>query len=253
MLEWKSNLVSVIMPAYNSQALLESSVRSVMAQTYPHWELLIVDDASTDATLAIARELARADERIRLVRMTHNAGVAAARNRGIAEARGQYIAFLDSDDLWLERKLEAQIGFMQSTGTAFSFTKYRRMRRNGTLGRALGVPVTVGYEQLLRGNVIGCLTVIIDRAQVPEIEMPHVKHEDYVTWLGILKRGVVAWSLQQDLARYRVAESSVSSDKKRSAGWTWNIYRQVEKLSIPKAIWCFVHYSLHSIYVRLVY
>jgi glycosyltransferase involved in cell wall biosynthesis len=248
--EWKANLVSVIMPAHNSQALLEESARSVIAQTYPDWELLIVDDASTDGTLKTARELALADPRIRIVPLTRNVGVAAARNRGIAAARGQYIAFLDSDDLWLSHKLKTQIEFMRKSGAAFSFAEYRRFNGNGMLSKPIKVPSRTGYEKLLRGNLIGCLTVVIDRFTIGEVSMPSIKHEDYVTWLGILKQGHVAWGIHEDLARYRLTSTSVSADKKRAAGWTWNIYRRIEGLSIAKSIWCFANYFLHAIYVR---
>lgn len=253
MSEWKANLVSVIMPAHNSQALLEESVRSVICQTYSDWELLIIDDASTDGTLAIARELARTEERIRIIQLTQNAGVASARNRGIAAARGQYIAFLDSDDLWLPNKLRIQIEFMQAGGAAFSFAEYRRFDDSGMLSKPIKVPDSVRYNQLLRGNVIGCLTVAIDRFRIPEVSMPPIKHEDYVAWLGILKRGNVGWGIHQDLARYRVTSTSVSADKKRAAGWTWDIYRRIERLSLMRSIWCFANYFLHAIYVRCIY
>jgi teichuronic acid biosynthesis glycosyltransferase TuaG len=251
--EWKAELVSVIMPAYNCQALIAESVRSVMAQSYRDWELLIIDDASRDGTLTVARELAHEDERIRVIPLTENGGVAEARNRGIAAARGQYVAFLDSDDLWLPEKLQVQVDFMRKSGAGFSFTQYRRMRSGGTLSRPLEIPRQVSYKQLLRGNTIGCLTVLIDRTKIPEISMPKIKHEDYVTWLEILKRGNLAWGIQQDLARYRVASQSVSADKKRAAGWTWTIYRRIEGLSLMRSVWCFANYLLHSIYVRCVY
>lgn len=251
--EWKANLVSVIMPAHNSQAVLGESVQSVLAQTYSDWELLIVDDASTDDTLESARAYARSDPRIRIVPLARNVGVAAARNRGIEAAQGQYIAFLDSDDLWLADKLKIQIGFMKTLDAAFSFAEYRRFNAAGKLSRPVRVPTRVGYEQLLRGNVIGCLTVAIDRYKIPEISMPSVKHEDYVTWLGILKHDNVAWGIHEDLARYRLTSTSVSADKKRAAGWTWNIYRRIENLSFIKSVWCFVNYFLRAIYLRCLY
>lgn len=247
------NLVSVVMPAHNSQFVLAESVRSVLTQTYTEWELLIVDDASTDATNVLAREFAETDQRIRLITLAENGGVARARNTGIQAARGRYLAFLDSDDLWLPEKLRTQIEFMQRTGAAFSFTRYRRFGADKALTKPLKVPSTVQYQQLLKGNVIGCLTVIIDRAKIPEVSMPETKHEDYVTWLGILRRGQLAWGLQRDLARYRVANSSISANKKNSAGWTWNIYRRIEGLTLLRSAWCFAHYVGRSMYVRIVY
>lgn len=246
----KSGLVSVVMPAHNSQGLLCESVQSVLAQTYKDWELIIVDDASRDGTLALASQFASDDPRIRVLPLEQNVGVAEARNRGINDARGQYLAFLDSDDMWLPNKLETQIGFMGSTGAGFSFAQYRRISRDGSLSNPVKVPRSVNYEGLLRGNSIGCLTVAIDRYQIPEVSMPAIKHEDYVTWLKILRRGHVAYGIPQDLARYRVTASSVSSDKRRSASWTWNIYRRVEGLSLLKSAWCFLHYTARAIYIR---
>lgn len=247
---WKPGLVSVVMPAHNSQSSVAESVQSVLAQTCQDWELIIVDDASHDGTLTQARRFASDDPRIRVVALEHNVGVAEARNRGIAAATGQYLAFLDSDDLWLPNKLETQIGFMRSNGAAFSFAQYRRIGRDGSLSNPVKVPRSVDYEGLLRGNSIGCLTVAIDRYQIPEVSMPRIKHEDYVTWLKVLKQGHIAYGIPKDLARYRVGSSSVSSDKRRSASWTWNIYRRVEGLSLIKSAWCFLHYTARAIYVR---
>ncbi|HEY4011413.1 MAG TPA: glycosyltransferase family 2 protein [Acidobacteriaceae bacterium] len=248
--ERRAGLVSVVMPAHNSERTLAESVRSVLAQTYPDWELVFVDDASTDGTLTLARELAREEPRIRVLSLEQNVGVAEARNRGIEAGTGQYLAFLDSDDLWLPDKLEVQVEFMRSTGAAFSFAQYRRIGVDGALGNPVPIPATVNYEQLLRGNSIGCLTVLIDRNQVLDISMPKIRHEDYVTWLRILKQGHIAHGIQKDLARYRVTSASVSSDKRRSAGWTWNIYRRVEGLSVLKSAWCFLHYTIRAIYIR---
>lgn len=248
--EWKTNLVSVVMPAHNSESLLQESVRSVMAQTYADWELLIVDDASTDRTLTMARELALSDGRIRVIEMERNGGVAAARNTGIRAATGQYLAFLDSDDLWLPEKLQTQVQFMQQSGAAFSFTQYRRFGRDGSLSKPVRVPSRVNHRQLLRGNVIGCLTVLIDRSRISEVEMPSTKHEDYVTWLGLLRSGGEALGLPQDLARYRVSSTSVSGNKTRSAAWTWNIYRRTEGFHPLKSAWYFMNYVLHAIRVR---
>jgi teichuronic acid biosynthesis glycosyltransferase TuaG len=246
----QSQLVSIVMPAHNSRESLSESVRSVLAQTYSDWELIIVDDASRDGTLALARQFAVDHPRIRVLPLEQNVGVAEARNRGISAARGQYLAFLDSDDLWLPDKLQIQIDFMRSSGAGFSFAQYRRIGLDGSLSQPVKVPRSVSYEGLLRGNSIGCLTVAIDRYQIPEVSMPKIKHEDYVTWLKILKQGHIAYGIPQDLARYRVTSSSVSSDKRQAASWTWNIYRRVEGLSLLKSAWCFLHYTARAVYIR---
>jgi hypothetical protein len=121
------------------------------------------------------------------------------------------------------------------------------------LSKPIAVPDRVTYEHLLKGNVIGCLTVVLDRTKVPDASMPRIRHEDYVTWLRILRSGVVARGISKDLARYRVASESVSANKKKAAGWTWNIYRNIEGLSLAKSAWCFLNYFLHAIYVRCLY
>lgn len=248
--EWDSNLVSVIMPAYNSELFLKESVASVVAQSHRDWELVIVNDASKDDTLHLARELAEGDARIRVIDLESNGGVANARNAGLQAARGRYVAFLDSDDLWLPDKLKTQLQFMRDRGAAFTFTQYRRFSQTGSLSKPISIPAAVNYTKLLRGNVIGCLTVVIDRTKIPDASMPPVKHEDYVTWLRILRSGNTAHGISQDLARYRVGSGSVSANKKRAAGWTWNIYRNIEGLSLARSSWCFLNYFLYAIYVR---
>jgi teichuronic acid biosynthesis glycosyltransferase TuaG len=249
---WQPGLVSVIMPAHNCERLLVESVRSVMSQTYREWELRIIDDASTDKTLTVANELACQDSRIHVHSRERNCGVAEARNLGISAATGQYLAFLDSDDLWLPEKLRVQIEFMRSHDVGFSFTRYRRLGHDGHLHSPIKIPAKVNYEMLLKSNVIGCLTVMIDRNKISAVSMPEVRHEDYVAWLQILKSGYVAFGIQEDLARYRLSSQSVSADKRRSASWTWSIYRQTEKLSFLKSTWCFANYLARAIYVRCV-
>jgi len=249
-LEFIPQLVSVIMPVFNKEDVIADSVRSVQAQMYPHWELIIVDDASTDGTSRIIHELAEKDPRIFIIEHQVNKGISQSRNSAMSAARGQYLAFLDGDDLWLPEKLPAQIGFMRLFGEGFTFTEYRRINDAGELGAQVRVPPRVTYSQLLKGNVIGCLTVVIDRAIVPEFQMESVKHEDYVAWLKLLKMGYVARGIRQDLARYRVSSSSMSSDKGLSASWTWKVYRKVEGLSLMRSIWCFMNYLVRALYVR---
>lgn len=243
-------MVSIVMPAYNSGHLLKEAAASVIRQTYPHWELIVVDDASDDDTLQIAEALAREDSRIRVIPLPSNAGVANARNCAMPAARGQYLAFLDSDDLWLPDKLKMQTEFMQHNEIAFSFTQYRRIKPNGHTGAVVQIPDKVGYQEMLKRNVIGCLTVMLDRNRIPPFSMAPVKHEDYVTWLQILKLGYTAWGLQEDLARYRISSTSVSGDKRRSALWTWKIYREIEGMSLAKALWCFTNYTIRSLHSR---
>jgi teichuronic acid biosynthesis glycosyltransferase TuaG len=235
------------MPAFNAAPYLRTSVQSVTQQTYQSWELLVADDASQDDTLRIALELSCLDHRIKVVPLPRNGGVALARNAAIERATGEYLAFLDSDDQWLPEKLQVQTEYMKSTGAAFSFTSYRRVRGEGVVGPAVAIPDMVDYESLLKGNVIGCLTVMIDRCQIAPFKMPKIGHEDYATWLSILRSGHKAWGLQRDLARYRVSPGSVSGNKGRSATWTWRIYRELEHLSLAESAVCFINYSVHGL------
>jgi teichuronic acid biosynthesis glycosyltransferase TuaG len=135
----------------------------------------------------------------------------------------------------------------------FTFTQYRRFSSDGALSKPIAVPRETNYRQLLKGNVIGCLTVMIDRTTIPDPSMPEIRHEDYITWLRILRSGNVAKGIPLDLARYRVASGSVSGDKKRAAGWTWNIYRNVEGLSFAQSTWYFFNYFVRAIYVRFTH
>ncbi len=235
-----TGFVSIIMPAYNCEATLPDSIASVISQTLAKWELIIVDDASSDATFRKAQELSRNESRIRVLRLPQNSGVAHARNAGMREARGQFLAFLDSDDLWVPHKLERQVAIMRENNLGFTFGEYRRLLPDGHLGPIIPVPKQIDYQTLLKGNVIGCLTVMIDRTKIPPFSMMDVGHEDFVAWLQILKGGFTARGIQEDLARYRVSTTSISGKKWRSAIWTWRIYRRIERLSLLKSIWCFL-------------
>lgn len=243
----ENNIVSIIMPAYNSENYIKEAIESVLKQTYSEWELLIVDDCSGDRTGSVIQEYS--DARIQYTRLLENSGVAKARNTGIDNSNGRFIAFLDSDDIWLENKLSQQIDFMLTNDIAFSFTQYRQFKDD--IARAfklIDVPDKVDYKKMLKYNAIGCSTVIIDRQKVPEIYMPeNVKHEDYVNWLKVLKTGITAYGLKKDLVRYRLSSNSISSNKYKSALWTWHIYRHVEKLSLPEALFYFANYAVNGI------
>lgn len=239
--------VSVIMPAYNCRSTLAESIQSVEGQTFQDWELLIIDDCSNESLQDIVESFA--DPRIRYERLTENSGVAAARNRGIAMAKGRYIAFLDSDDLWLPEKLEKQLRFMAEHQYAFTYTWYSQFKENADQPvRLIKTKKAVDYRGLLKGNDIGCLTVMIDRMQIPYLEMPSHRHEDYITWLNILcEYHQKAYSLPEDLARYRLSDKSLSGDKKKSLVWTWKVYRESQHLSILEATYYLAFYIVLGI------
>ena len=174
-------LISIIMPAYNSYETIQDSIQSACNQTYSRWELLVIDDCSTKDIQSIVIKFQ--DKRIHYIRLTHNKGVANARNIGIAKAQGRYIAFLDSDDMWHPEKLSMQLAFMQKNHYAFTYTWYRQFTGDiSQLGNLVKTKPVVDYKELLKGNDIGCLTVMIDREQIQDIHMPSQRHEDYITW-----------------------------------------------------------------------
>lgn len=240
-------LVSIITPSWNVESLIGETIESVQTQTHADWELLIADDCSTDNTAAVIEGYAAQDPRIKLIRQARNGGPALARQAAIERAQGRFLAFLDSDDLWLPTKLERQLGFAQQRRAALSFTAFRRINENGTVtGRLIPVPDTLNYDQLLKNTSIATLTALVDREIAGNIAMKNEPYDDFCLWLSILKPGHVAHGLDEDLARYRVRGFSVSSRPLRSAGWVWHIYRNVERLSPVKSAWCFANWGARA-------
>lgn len=240
-------LVSIVMPAYNAAKTIGQSIESVQAQVLTDWELLVVDDCSFDETCSIVRGYASSDKRINLISQSANGGPARARNVALRVAQGRYIAFLDSDDCWLPKKLERQVDFMIKTKSALSYTLYRRFIVDiNQPGSLVELPSSFTYGELLKNTGIGCLTAMIDRELSGPIEFSLIRHEDYALWLSILKNGIVAHGLMEDLGRYRVSSKSVSGNKFKSASWVWNIYRRDEKLSFFQAAWCFSNYAWNA-------
>lgn len=247
------DLVSVVMPAYNASRFIDSAIRSVIKQSYPSWELIVVDDGSSDGTQARVENYARDCAKIRLIQHRTNRGPAAARNTGIENANGHYIAFLDSDDLWHSRKLEKQIQFMDTNGLSFTYTSYLVINENGAQTGEVMAPLSVGYEELLRSNVIGCLTSVFRRDLVKGIRMREElpMHEDYVFWLDILGGGCQAYGIQEPLASYRIVSGSFSRNKLKASAVQWRIYREYAHLGLWPAIRCFSTYASRGVRMYL--
>lgn len=239
----KKGLVSIIMPAFNAEKYIVDAIASVKNQSYSEWELLVINDASTDLTAQLVQDLAANDSRIKYILLEFNQGVASARNKGLELSDGQYVAFLDSDDMWLPEKLEHQLTFMHERDCAFSFHSYRHFSDRITSDKVVEVPDVLSYEKELCGNYIGCLTVCLDRSKLNPFNMPNARHEDYITWLNILKdNGICAYGLQEDLARYRIGNSgTVSSNKLKSVWWTWLVIRG-QGVGFWKACQCMLGY-----------
>lgn len=241
-------LVSIIVPAYKAAPYIARTIESVRAQTYRDWEMLVADDCSPDDTREIVSEWQRRDRRVRLIALERNGGPAAARNAALAQARGRWIAFLDSDDMWLPEKLERSLAHAKAHRSALVFTGFRRLSQDESrTGDYIPVPRTLTYRQLLGNTVIATSTVVIDRSVSGEVRMERVYYDDFVCWLSILKRGHVAHGLDEDLMRYRVLAQSVSRNKGRSAREVWKTYRQVEHLNPMAAAWHFARYALNAL------
>lgn len=244
------DLVSIITPVYNAERFVEETIKSVQAQTYTNWEMILVDDLSTDNSESIIKKIQASDSRIKYIKLNENSGAAVARNTAIENARGRYIAFLDSDDLWKSNKLENQIRFMKESCCEFCFSNYEWIdEESKTLNKNIVYNGKyVDYDYLLKQNVIGCLTVVIDRKNIKDIYMPLIKHEDYATWLKILKnKRIKAFCIDDSLAKYRKSNNSLSSNKIKSAIWTWQIYRQYEALPYHRSIFYFANYIVRSL------
>jgi teichuronic acid biosynthesis glycosyltransferase TuaG len=237
-------LVSIITPAYRAAEFVAETIRSAQAQDHSEWEMWVVDDCSPDETCARVEALAEQDSRVRLIRQKANAGPAAARNVALSNARGRYIAFLDSDDLWLPGKLSAQLRFMQERGAALSYTEFRRITQDGaTVGRRVPVPASLTYNALLCNTAIVTSTVVLDRDKTGRVAMPDAPYDDYALWLLLLRSGHLAYGLRDDLVRYRVVSGSVSRSKGVSARRVWRTYRDIESLGVLRSAWSFANYA----------
>ncbi len=242
-------LVSVVMPAYNAERHLRSAVRSVQQQTFTDWELLVIDDASRDATSQIVAALARADARIRLVRNPHNLGVADTRNKGLQLAAGEYIAFLDSDDRWFPRKLELQLELLRARQADLVYSSYAIVDENDTkICPDYIVPPSVDYAGLLTMNVIGCSTVMVSRRALRGFSFPAEHyHEDYALWLLLLRAGRRAAGLQQVLVEYRLRAGGRAANKGFGAWQRWRLYRSLLKLSFGQSVLHSVQYAWNGL------
>lgn len=241
------NRVSIITPAYRAAAFIDATINSVRDQSHPEWEMIIADDCSPDDTRARVAAQAAIDPRIRLVQLARNGGPALARNAALEAASGRWIAFLDSDDLWLPGKLERQLHFHKNSGAALTCTGFRRISADADrTGRYIRPPVTLDYRGALGLTGIATSTVIIDRERTGPVRMKSVYYDDFACWLDVLRSGAQAKGLDEDLMRYRVMSGSISRNKLRSAGEVWKQLRRTEQLGLPLALQSFGRYAFHA-------
>lgn len=245
----QQKLVSIITPSYNSARFIKQTIDSVLAQSYPHWEMLIVDDGSNDQSPSIIEEYSKQDERIRLIRQK-NAGSASARNHALREAKGRYFCFLDADDLIDCNFLESQIRFIQSKKATIVYASYRRIDEKGTeILKPFIVPDKVNYTGLLKTCSISCLTAMVDRSITGDVffdETLKSMRDDYAFWLFLLKKTDYAYGNKTILASYRVFSSSTTGNKKKVMKPQFLIYFKIEKLGIFKSIYYFAHWAING-------
>ncbi|MEX6688439.1 glycosyltransferase family 2 protein [Danxiaibacter flavus] len=262
-----SNLVSIVTPIYNAELYLKETIESVINQTFTNWELLLVDDCSSDNGVTVAKMFAERDSRIKVLLMPRNGGAAAARNMAIKNASGKYIAFLDSDDTWSKTKLAIQLDFMQKENVSFCFSSYNVVNENGEFLKQIKVRNTINYRGLLNGCSIGCLTVVYDVERFGKLYFLDSENtdtsvapailkrwgkEDYVLWLTIARMlhstsDDVMAGVSLPLANYRKRTGGISSNKLNAAKYQWLVYRQIEKLNPLTSLYHFLCYFVHGL------
>lgn len=238
--------VSVIMPAYNAEGYIEIAIRSVMEQTCPDWELIVIDDCSRDNTPAVVERLAQKDSRITLVRNEANMGVAATRNRGFSLAMGSYAALLDCDDRWYPGKLERQLALAGETGADIIYCSYAIVDENGRKRcDDFLVPKATDFDASLTQSVISCSTALLSRKVIENYRFDSsYYHEDLALWLQLLKDGFAARGVPEVLAEYRVMDGTRASNKLRSAAYRWQIYRRQLGFSMFRSAKLLARYAL---------
>lgn len=251
----QEELVSIITPVYNAEQFLKDTIKTVEEQTYKNWELIFVDDASKDNSIEIIKKAMQKDSKIKLIQLEKNSGAAIARNTGINNAKGKYIAFLDSDDLWKKEKIEKQLNFMKKNNCEFSYTSYEFANEKGIgNGRIVRVPNKINYKKALKNTTISTITVMFNLEKLGKelIQMPNVRRgQDTATWWKVLKHVEYAYGIDEVLSYYRRTNESLSANKIKALKRTWNLYRNVEHMNVFISFYYFCWYVLNAIRRRI--
>lgn len=247
--------VTVVTPSWNSEKYIEKTIKSVQEQTYQNWEMVIVDDCSTDRTVEIVKNISKSDPRVNILCQEKNLGAGAARTRAMQNATGRFIAYLDADDIWKPEKIEKQVQFMKDKNCGFSCTSYEVINDDGeALNKYVHMLPKVDYVGFLTNNLLQTVGIMVDTAKVDKkyIVMPDIRRrQDAATWLQILKAGYECYGLDEILAEYRRAVGSLSSNKVKAVKGIWELYRDIEKLSLPFSCYCFVRYAVLAVWKRV--
>lgn len=243
-------LVSVVTPAYNCSDFIRETIASVQAQTYQNWEMVIVDDCSTDNTKEVIEDCIKEDPRIRYFCLDKNSGAAVARTVAMKEARGEYIAFLDSDDLWLPEKLERQLKFMRDNDYAFASTSYEHVDDQGVpMGVVKKSTEKVDYNRMLLDCPVGNSTMMYSVKKMGKFEVPNIrKRNDYALWLRMLKTEKYVWGMPEVLTQYRIRPNSISSNKFKLVKYHWKLYREIEHLSVVRSAFHVGYFAVLKIF-----
>lgn len=251
----KKDLVSIIIPVYNAEKYILDTIKCIQNQSYENWELILIDDCSTDGSKKIINSAIKKDKRIKYYIQMQNGGPALARNRGIDIAKGKYVCFIDADDLWDNDKIEKQVKFMKKQKCAFSYHSYEFADENCVPnGKKVVAKERLSYKKALTNNIISTITVMFDVTKIDKelIKMPDLKYvEDTATWWQILRSGYAAYGIPNLFAYYRRMPNSNSSNKLRTQKPLWNLYRNVEKLSFLKSLYCLFWKNFHAVLRRL--
>ncbi len=247
-----NEMVSIVVPVYNAEKFIEKTIQMVKEQTFTDWELILVDDCSKDGSVARIETLL--SEKIHLIKKEKNAGAAEARNTGIANMKGRYLAFLDADDVWMPEKLEKELAYMKEKDCAFCFTAYEfgDEQANGT-GKIVHVPESLTFRQALPRTIIFTTTVLFDTTKIEKelLHMPNVPSEDTAMWWQILKAGHKAYGLDENLAIYRRPGKSLSSNKFVAIKRIWFLYRKQAGLSVWESAYYFVMWAFLAVWRRI--
>ena len=250
-----SELVSIITPSYNSEKYIEKTIESVIVQTYGNWEMIIVDDCSDDSACEIVESISEREPRVKLIRQEQNGGAAKARNRALDESKGRFIAYLDADDIWYPEKLQKQVDFMLKNKAGFSCASYEVIDDDGNkLNKEVHMLPRADYVGFLTNNLLQTVGIMADTSIVDKslLHMPDLRRrQDAATWLQVLKAGNDCFGLDEVLAQYRRAANSLSSNKAKAVKGVWQLYRDIEKLSLPFSIYCFVRYAFLAVWKRV--
>lgn len=232
------DLISIITPTYNCGKFIAETIESVLKQSYHNWEMIIVDDCSTDDTKDIVNKYAKKDERIKYYLLESNSGAAVARTKAMELAVGKYMAFLDSDDIWVEDKLERQVFFMKNNNYNFTCTAYEQIDEKGSsLNKVIKTKTKTNYNGVLLSCPVGNSTVMYNVQKLGKFVVPNIrKRNDDALWLQILKKEKYIYGMQDVLMKYRIRNNSISSNKITLIKYHWKLYREIEKLSVVRSI-----------------